>query len=394
MARRPIAPVAGRGQIAPAQPLLPTQTLLPNAFEVPLDQLVPDPGQPRRHFNETALAELRESIVQEGVLQPLLVYEDGALEDGRAQYTIVDGERRYRASLEVRCTLPVVVLSGLDLTDVRIRQLVANLQREELDPLEEALAIRQLMQMASLSLERVAERIGKPKAYIQRRTDLLFDPRLTEAVRQGIINASVAIELRRFSDEQRHAYLERVAAGERLEVAQLREEKRRAREVLFGAGSTRSSTSIASNGAVPVRPGLPTAPSYRIDTAHPTDATQIHSVSDSAARSLRATGVHTTISEQGPRPLHGAEPYRFDTNGPSSVQASGSSDVPPTNQGIGSVSYEDVRRWTQQFADALFLQPRPEDLQVRVASLVRTWRDAGKPSGWGDALLQTLGDRI
>jgi ParB family chromosome partitioning protein len=230
--RRGVAPVAGRRQTAAVPPPAPVQTLLPNALLMPLDQIIPDPGQPRRHFDETGLAELVESIEQEGVLQPLIVREDGALEDGRIRYMILDGERRYRAALRVRSDVPVLVVSGGDITEVRIRQLIANLQREELDPLEEALALRQLMQLSGLGIKNIAKRIGKPAVYVQRRNDLLFDPRLTEAVRRGEINASVAVELRRFPEDVRHGYLERVNAGERLEVAQLREAKRTARDYL------------------------------------------------------------------------------------------------------------------------------------------------------------------
>jgi len=250
VARRPVGPTAGRGQAAPAAPLAPAQTLLTNALLVPLVQIAPDPGQPRRHFDETGIAELAESIRQDGVLQPLLVYEDGSLEDGRIRYRILDGERRYRASGRVQADAPVIVVSGRDVTDVRIQQLVANLQREELDPLEEALALKQLMQLAHLSLQGVAERIGKPRVYVQRRTDLLFDPRLSEAVRRGEINASVAVELKRFPDEVRQQYLDRVAAGERLEVSQLRQEKRRARHPFWARRASGARTRTVGDGGV------------------------------------------------------------------------------------------------------------------------------------------------
>jgi len=348
VARRVIAPTVGRGQATPAPPSVPAQVLLSTALLVPLDQLAPDPGQPRRHFDEEALAELARSIDQEGVLQPLLVYEDGALADGRARYVIVDGERRYRAALRVRSDAPVIVQDGHDLTDVRIRQLIVNLQREDLDPLEEALALRQLMQLADLSLDGVAGRIGKPKAYVQRRTDLLYDPRLASAVRDGRINASVAVELRRFPEEERQVYLERVAAGERLEVAQLREEKRRARAIVFGG-----------NGVGHARvAGGPRAESYRIDTAMPP-----------------ATAPQAAV-----------ESYRIDT-APVPVSLLGASawEAAPVLLEPISLTQTPPEQWADDLARALAAAH-----EAILIEALRTWRAAGEPPGWGDALIARL----
>jgi len=404
MARRAVRPVAGRRQAEPAQPVAPAQILLTNALLVPLDQLVPDPGQPRRHFDEAALGELAASIEEEGVLQPLLVYEDGALDDGRTRYTIVDGERRYRAARRVRSDVPVIVLAGLDIADVRIRQLVANLQREELDPLEEALALRQLMQLAHLSFEDVAKRIGKPRAYVQRRTDLLYDPRLTEAIRDGRINASVAIELRRFPDQQRQSYLDRVADGERLEVAQLREEKRRARAILFGDGSDAPRRSHDAE-AVPASPAAGSL--YRFDTydttndqsssAHPTglpEATPPYRIDPSQAmRNGEGEGRH---------PLNNG--YRLDTpsDRPSAETALGPTEIGPQPSATGKAltpgdaspfADEDATRWAMVLADALVqagdVMPHGGLIQAIVS-----WRDAGRPTGWGDAFIHALDQRL
>lgn len=361
MARRPVGPTAGRGQSAPVAPAAPIQTMLTNALSVALDQIVPDPGQPRRHFDEDGLVELAQSIAEEGVLQPLLVQEDGALDDGRVRYLIVDGERRYRAARRVRDDVPVIVLSDLTLTDVRIRQLVANLQREDLDPLEEALALRQLMQLADLSFEQVGQRIGKSKGYVQRRTDLLYDPRMTEAVRSGAMNASVAIELKRFPDSERQLYLDRVAAGERLEVAQLREEKKRARAILFGNGAASHAVpESASTGRLP----------YRFDT------------DDTAIEMVQQHDGHAALD---------ASPYRFDTashatEGPDATDAGRSSGVaapaePVVDRGIGMI--QNGEEWARDLAQALVES-------ATVMHALEEWRAAGRPAGWGDAFLRTL----
>jgi len=382
VARRPVGPTAGRGQAAPAAPIVPTQTLLTNALLVPLDQLVPDPGQPRRHFDETGLAELAESIAQEGVLQPILVYEDGALDDGRIRYTILDGERRFRASRRVRTDVPVIVVTGRDVADIRIRQLVANLQREELDPLEEALALRQLMQLSGLGIKNIAKRIGKPAAYVQRRNDLLYDPRLTEAVHNGQINASVAVELKHLPEGQRQVYLDRVAVGERLEVAQLREakreEKRRARAVLFGGADA---TERPQGGALPAQP--PDQSGYRIDTPEPSPA------------------AHHVPEETHPS----ANGYRFDTPLPDvsghdeGAATAHRAAITPESAGAwqdnarNGAAGRDRSEWAAVAAEGL-LQAGEVTPHGGLLGAVRAWRAAGRPSGWGEALLRALDERV
>lgn len=381
MARRPVGPTAGRGQAAPAAPVAPAQVLLTNALLVPLDQLAPDPGQPRRHFDETGLAELAGSIDQEGVLQPILVYEDGALDDGRMRYTILDGERRYRASLRVRMDVPVIVVTGRDVADIRIRQLVANLQREELDPLEEALALRQLMQLSGLGIKNIAKRIGKPAAYVQRRNDLLYDPRLTEAVHNGQINASVAVELKHLPEEQRHVYLDRVAVGERLEVAQLREakreEKRRARAVLFGGVDA---VERARGGALPAQ--LTDESGYRIDTPDSlTTAQQEAGASRPSANGYRIDTPLPDVSghnEGATTAPWGATPKS------ASTRQDDTQEGPTTTDG---------EQWATGLAEAL-LQAGEVTPHGGLIEAVTEWRAAGRPSGWGDALLGALDTRI
>ncbi len=384
MARRSIGPTAGRGQAAPATPVAPAQTMLTNALLVPLDQLAPDPGQPRRHFDEEGLAELAESIRQDGVLQPLLVYEDGTLEDGRIRYRILDGERRYRASGRVRTDVPVIVVAGRDVTDVRIQQLVANLQREELDPLEEALALRQLMQLADLSLQGVAERIGKPRAYVQRRTDLLFDPRLTEAVRRGEVNASVAIELKRLPDELRQQYLDRVKAGERLEVNQLREEKRLARLVVFGE---RKTAPRSTGDTEAVRPVASEASLYRIATDGTANETLFGGQqTETTEASLYRIATDDTTSEAHVNGQQAGAPATIGSPSARGERVERSDDIRSADGGDGM-------RWAVRLAEVL-LQAGDAAAHGGLSEAIRAWRHAGRPTGWGEALLQSLDERV
>lgn len=144
---------------------------LASVSEVPVSALKPNPQQPRRDFDETALQELADSIRQKGVLQPVLA-EPGP--DGT--YVIVAGERRVRAAR----------LAGLEKVPVLVRQfspdekleiaLIENIQREDLNPIEEALAYKKLMEIAGLNQEQIASRVGKDRSTVANTLRLLKLP--------------------------------------------------------------------------------------------------------------------------------------------------------------------------------------------------------------------------
>ncbi len=376
MARRTIAPSVGRRQDTLPRHALPSQVVLPDALLMPVEQIVPDPGQPRRHFDEEALAQLAESIAREGLLEPLVVREEGLLSDGRTRYMIIAGGRRYRAALEAGLSVvPVLVRTGLAVTQIRILQLMENLQREDLDPLEEGLALRELMQLAGLSLDAIAEKIGKSKAYVQRRTDLLYDPRLAELVRDGAINASVAVELRHLAENQRGVYLARIAAGERLEVAQLREEKRRARAILFGDVGKRHPVAIGSS---PVESGEQSA---QPAAEHPYQF-------DTGAQGGAA-----------PPDKHAEEgSYRFDTSEVNGTRSGTVLSTSPSENvgGTGTVALVSTTAavWAEQHAQSLVEAGDGIAWQGALHKAVQAWSAAGSPIGWGDALLEALAVRL
>jgi ParB family transcriptional regulator, chromosome partitioning protein len=135
--------------------------------EVPLARVAPNPFQPRRRIDETSLEELAASIREHGVLQPVLVTE--TLEG----YQLIAGERRVRAArLAGLERIPAVIrqLASQDQLEVA---LVENLQRADLDPIDEALAFRQLIDEFGLTQERVAERVGKARASVANTLRLL-----------------------------------------------------------------------------------------------------------------------------------------------------------------------------------------------------------------------------
>jgi len=138
---------------------------------IPLDQIAPNPMQPRQNFDDVRMAELAESVKQNGMVQPLVVRKNGG------GYTIVAGERRYRAArLAGLVQAPAVIMDDLD--DARMLELalVENIQREDLNPLELAGAYRRLIDQCGLTQARLAERVGRSRAAVANHLRLLTLP--------------------------------------------------------------------------------------------------------------------------------------------------------------------------------------------------------------------------
>jgi len=139
---------------------------------IPVDQIVPNPRQPRSHFVESALSELAASIKEHGIIQPLLVSRN---EDGSG-YTLVAGERRWQASQRAGLTMvPVIVRQTTDQQRLELA-LIENIQRADLNALEEANAYHQLCEEFQLSHEEIATRVGKSRVTITNTLRLLNLP--------------------------------------------------------------------------------------------------------------------------------------------------------------------------------------------------------------------------
>src|SRR5690554_133715 len=137
------------------------------ATDVALDRIVPNPHQPRRNFDGQALEELAQSIAQHGLLQPIV------LRPWQGDYQLVAGERRFRAAkLAGLSTIPAIVM---ELSDRQVAEiaLVENLQREDLNPIEEAEAYKRLIEEFNLTQEALAARIGKSRPAIANALRLL-----------------------------------------------------------------------------------------------------------------------------------------------------------------------------------------------------------------------------
>ena len=143
----------------------------PGTLEVALSALRPNPSQPRKDFVDARLRELADSIRQKGVLQPVLVEADA---DGR--YTVIAGERRFRAAKLAGLERIPVIVGRFSAEEKLEIALIENVQREDLTPIEEAQAYRRLMDMAALSQEQVAAKVGKDRSTVANSLRLLRLP--------------------------------------------------------------------------------------------------------------------------------------------------------------------------------------------------------------------------
>lgn len=157
---------------------------------VPLSALEPSPFQPRRVFDENAINDLVESIKTKGVLQPLLVRRK---DDSENKYEIIGGERRWRASQMAGLTeVPVLVKSFSDKEALEVA-LIENLQRQDLNPLEEAEGYRRLMDEFSNTQEDLAKAVGKSRSHVANMMRLLGLPdKVKESLEQGKLTSGHA----------------------------------------------------------------------------------------------------------------------------------------------------------------------------------------------------------
>lgn len=159
-------------------------------IDLELDRLTPNPYQPRRAFPEAELQELAASLARQGVLQPLLVRETA---DG---YQIVAGERRWRAAQLVELPTVPCLVCAVDEAEMLQVALIENLQREDLNPLEQARAYRRLLEDFDMTQEELAERLGRSRSALANSLRLLALPvEVQEAVVEGTLSEGHARSL-------------------------------------------------------------------------------------------------------------------------------------------------------------------------------------------------------
>ena len=188
-----VAEAQEEAQVQAAQPTEPVDAVR----MLPIGQIDPNREQPRRSFDEDALKELAASIEAVGVLQPIIVAPSGD------RYTIIAGERRYRASRLAGLSEIPAIVRDWDSQKRLEAALIENLQRDDLNPVEEAMGVRRLMDEAGLTQEKAAERLGKSRPAVANLLRLLTLP---DSVRQllaegklsaGHARALVTVEPRR-----------------------------------------------------------------------------------------------------------------------------------------------------------------------------------------------------
>ncbi len=174
---------------------------------LPARSIKPNPSQPRRIFNEEALQELSESIASHGIIQPLSVRRVGS------NYELIAGERRLRAAQMAGLTeIPCIVMS-MDDGESGVVALVENLQRQDLDFIEEALGISRLIQLQNLSQEQAAKMIGKSQSAVANKLRLLkHSPQVLDALRENHLTERHARALLRLpSEPQKLKAIENIA---------------------------------------------------------------------------------------------------------------------------------------------------------------------------------------
>lgn len=186
--------------------------------QIPVDRVKPNPSQPRRRFDEGAIDELAASITAVGVLQPVVVARD------EGEYVLIAGERRLRAAKKAGLTTIPAVVRGSTPESNLVEALVENLQRQDLSPLEEAHAFRQLMEDFGMSQEQVATRVGKSRPAVSNTIRLLQLPGAVQTlVDSGKLSAGHARALVGLEDSRYALYLAERAVAENWSVRQMEE---------------------------------------------------------------------------------------------------------------------------------------------------------------------------
>ena len=177
--------VLGRGLSALIPGREPAEPPRGGALEIELGRIDPNPLQPRKYFDEALIEELARSIAEHGVVQPVLVARNGE------RYQLIAGERRLRAAKKAGLdTIPAVVKQGATKSDVLQLAIIENVQRADLNPIEEAVAYRQLHDEFQLTQDEIARRVGKERSTVANSLRLL---KLPDSVKQLVAGGQLSM---------------------------------------------------------------------------------------------------------------------------------------------------------------------------------------------------------
>lgn len=216
-APQPAAPAPAAPQSAPAAAPQPAADPRHTVFEVPVAEIARSPWQPRQTFDEEALRELAESIKANGVIQPLICRKNA---EGR--YELIAGERRLRASIEAKLVKVPVIL--VDAEDRRAAEMaiIENIQRQDLNVIEEAEGYRTLAESFNLTQQDVADRVGKARASVANAVRLLELPdEVKQLIGSGLLSTGHAKVLLGLTDTTEQTILGRKCVTEDLTVRTL-----------------------------------------------------------------------------------------------------------------------------------------------------------------------------
>lgn len=198
-----------------------------DAYEIALDHVRSDPDQPRKVFDPESLRELADSIRENGVLQPITVYQS----DDSQMYVIITGERRYRAAKLAGLTSISCIVRAHDYDRGAIdqQQLVENIQRADLAPIEAAHALQEFMQRHQYSQRQAARKLGKPLTFVAELLSILKIPdQLLNHAGVDRLTKSTLLEIGRAAASQQHELLRQALVGAPLKAVKERRVNRRA----------------------------------------------------------------------------------------------------------------------------------------------------------------------
>lgn len=212
---------AERIEQAASRPQTPGEAVM----EIPLSRIDPNRDQPRKKFDQQALDALADSVRHSGILQPLLLAANGD------RYTIIAGERRFRAARLAGLAAVPAIIRDWDEVKRQEAALVENIQREDLNPIEEAQGMRSLMDECGLTQEAVAERLGRSRPAVANLLRLLSLPKeIRDAVEEGKLSAGHGRVLAGVTDAALRRKLFARAVAEEWSVRQLEAAAKREQE--------------------------------------------------------------------------------------------------------------------------------------------------------------------
>ncbi len=233
----PEKPLRGLGSLlsrTAAQPPEPSTTPDVRILDIPLDSISPSPDQPRRTFQQAALASLADSIRDHGLLQPIVVRQT---ESG---FQLIAGERRWRAARLAGLKTVRAVCKLTDGPKALVLSVIENLQRENLNPVEEATAYKSLRDQLNLTQEQIASYVGRDRATVANTLRLLdLPPSIQAKLASGSLTAGHARVLLAVADPDLRALLANRAADRGMSVRELE-------RTVYGSGSQRSARAASS----------------------------------------------------------------------------------------------------------------------------------------------------